>query len=836
MKKFNVTGMTCSACSARVEKAVSSLNGVESCSVSLLTNSMGVEGNISDSEIIAAVEKAGYGASVEGEKNISSKQSDPREQSLREHKTIVLRLSFSVILTLLLMYISMGHIMWGFYLPPALANDPLSLGLAQLILSALVMVINQRFFISGFKSAIHLSPNMDTLVSLGSLASFIYSTAVLFIMNHNMSIGNFDGTYHILHDLYFESAAMILTLITVGKLLESLSKGRTTNALRALMDMSPKKANVIREGKETEINAEDIRVGDIFIVRPGESIPCDGVISEGESSVDESSLTGESLPSDKTAGDRVSAGTIAISGSIKCRAVSVGEETTLAKIIKIVSDASATKAPIAKIADKVSGIFVPIVLIIALITAIVWAIAGAEAGFLLARAVSVLVISCPCALGLATPVAIMAGSGVGAKNGILFKTARSLEECGRAEIAVLDKTGTITKGEMKVTDIIPCSVLEDELLSVACSLEGFSEHPIGRAIAECGREKNVKALEITGFKSIAGKGIEGVAENKLARGGKLAYISEFCIISDNIKAKAEELSKIGKTLTFFALEDKFIGLLAVADTIKDDSRAAIETLKKMGLRTVMLTGDNKNTAEAIARSAGVDEFIADTLPDGKAAVVESLKKQGKVIMVGDGINDSPALAVADIGIAVGSGTDIAIDTSDVVLMQSSLTSLPKAIKLSRSTLTNIKENLFWAFIYNAVGIPLAAGIWIPILGWKLDPMFGALAMSLSSFCVVSNALRLNFVDLNRFHKRKQRKNNKTTKGEKKMTKTIKIEGMMCPHCSGRVQKALAALEGVSEAVVSHENGSAVLTMTEDIANETLKKTVEDAGYTVVEIA
>ena len=835
--------MSCAACSARVEKAVSAVDGVDQCSVNLLTNSMIVEGSVKDDAIISAVVNAGYGAVPED--NGGEKATSKNDSSALENKEIPIlrgRLIASAGFLILLMYISMGHIMWGWPLPRFLAENPMALGLCQLILSAIVMVINQKFFISGFKGLIHLAPNMDTLVALGSAASFIYSTYSLFMMSAAQSAGQIEHAAHYLHELYFESAAMILTLITVGKLLEAISKGRTTSALKGLMDLSPKTATILRGTVEETVPVEQVKKGDLFLVRPGEQIPVDGIVIEGNTAIDESALTGESLPVDKGEGDKVSAGTINQSGFIKCEATRVGEDTTLSQIIKIVSDATATKAPVSKAADKVSGIFVPTVIIIAAITAIIWAIVGEDAHFIIARAISVLVISCPCALGLATPVAIMVGSGVGAKKGILFKTAESLEMTGKARIAVLDKTGTVTKGEMTVTDILPADgIAETELLTLAASLEKQSEHPLAAAIVAKAEDADAKLLEVTDFKAISGKGVEANLNGKLLRGGNLAFIEGVCSVSTIAKSSAESLAEQGKTPMFFAYDNSFSGIIAVADAIKEDSPEAIREMQNMGFEVIMLTGDNEKTAHAIGKQAGVDRVIAGVLPDGKAEVIEQLKKQGKVIMVGDGINDAPALATADTGIAIGAGTDVAIDAADVVLMKSRLSDLPKAIKLSRATLRNIHQNLFWAFFYNSIGIPLAAGVWIPIFGWEMNPMFGALAMSLSSFCVVSNALRLNLVNISKPTKRKNKNNTVSVtteaeeKGDKIMTKTMKIEGMMCPHCSGRVKKCLEALEAVSAAEVSHESGTAVVTLTAEIENDLLKKTVEDQGYPVLSI-
>ena len=851
MKKFNVTGMSCAACSARVERAVSALEGVRSCSVSLLTNSMGVEGDISDEKIIAAVEAAGYGASISGGADSSDAHASQikSEDALADKETpkLVKRLVASLCFLLPLMYVSMGHVMWSWPLPSAIAHNPIAIGLIELLLTAIVMVINQKFFVSGARGVLHGAPNMDTLVSLGAGASFIWSVYILFDMSAKMTAGQLAEAHHSLHGLYFESAAMILTLITVGKMLEAMSKGRTTSALRVLIDLSPKTATVIVDGEEKTVAVESIKKGDVFVVRPGEKVAVDGVVIDGSSAIDESALTGESLPVDKSVGDRVSAGTINKSGFITCSAERVGEDTTLAQIIKIVSDASATKAPIAKAADRVSGIFVPAVIGIAAVALVTWLIAGENIGYALARAISVLVISCPCALGLATPVAIMVGSGVGAKRGILFKTAESLEVVGKANTVVLDKTGTVTKGEMSVTDIYAVDGNNNKLLSLACALEVGSEHPLAAAIVGLAHERALDAPTVENFRAISGKGVEATLNGDQLRGGNRVYIKEFCSIPQTYEDIADRLAAEGKTPMFFSLGDGFLGVIAVADVIKDDSAAAIHELKNMGIRTVMLTGDNKKTARAIGDLAGVDEVIAGVLPDGKADVIEKLKKDGKVLMVGDGINDAPALAVADMGIAIGAGTDVAIEAADVVLSKSRLSDLVAAIKLSRATLRNIHQNLFWAFFYNAIGIPLAAGLFIPLWGWELEPMFGAMAMSLSSFCVVTNALRLNLVNLNKPVRRKKTRkpagdstldtlNDKiNTKGDKEMKKTMTIEGMMCPHCSGRVKRCLEALDAVAAAEVSHESGKAIVTLTAEIDNETLKKTVEDQGYTVVGI-
>ena len=833
MKKFNVTGMSCAACSSRVEKAVSKVEGVQSCSVSLLTNSMGVEGSASEESIIAAVEKAGYGASVAGAEKKQSAETD----QLKDKDTPVLmhRLIASVGFLVVLMYISMGHMMWGWPLPAFFADNHIAMGLAQLLLCVIIMVINQKFFISGFKGLIHRSPNMDTLVALGSGASFVYSVYALFAMIDAQVKGNAELVMSYMHEFYFESAAMILTLITVGKMLEAHSKGKTTNALKALLNLAPKKATLLIDGKETEVTVDKVKKGDVFVVRPGESIPVDAEITDGSTAVDESALTGESIPVDKVVGDTVSAGTINKSGFIKCSATAVGEDTALSQIIKMVSDAAATKAPVAKIADKVSGVFVPAVIVIALITIAVWLLCGQTVGYALARGISVLVISCPCALGLATPVAIMVGNGMGARKGILFKTAASLEETGKTQIAVLDKTGTITKGEPKVTDIIPFEITENELVKYAYSIEAKSEHPLAKAIIVKAEELSLNPYEVTGFKAESGNGLSAEYNGKRIIGGSKKYISSIIGISNDILSKADKLSEEGKTPLFFMLDNKLLGIIAVADVIKEESPQAIKQLQNMGIKVVMLTGDNERTAKAVGKLAGVDEVIAGVMPDGKEKVVAKLKKQGKVLMVGDGINDAPALTRADIGMAIGSGTDIAIDAADVVFMKSKLTDVPAAVRLSRKTLRNIHENLFWAFIYNVIGIPLAAGVWIPLLGWQLNPMFGAAAMSLSSFCVVTNALRLNFFDIT--NPKKDRKiKYKSKKDDNAMTQTMKIDGMMCSHCEGRVKQSLEGLAQVSQAEVSHEKGTAVVTLTAEVSNDVLKKTVEDQGYNVISIS
>ena len=833
MKKFNVTGMSCAACSSRVEKAVSKVEGVQSCSVSLLTNSMGVEGSASDESIIAAVEKAGYGASVAGAEKKQSAETD----QLKDKDTPVLmhRLIASVGFLVVLMYISMGHMMWGWPLPAFFADNHIAMGLVQLLLCVIIMVINQKFFINGFKGLIHRSPNMDTLVALGSGASFVYSVYALFAMTDAQVKGNAELVMSYMHEFYFESAAMILTLITVGKMLEAHSKGKTTNALKALLNLAPKKATLLIDGKETEVTVDKVKKGDVFVVRPGESIPVDAEITDGSTAVDESALTGESIPVDKTVGDSVSAGTINKSGFLKCSATAVGEDTALSQIIKMVSDAAATKAPVAKIADKVSGVFVPAVIVIVLITIAVCLLCGQTVGYALARGISVLVISCPCALGLATPVAIMVGNGMGARKGILFKTAASLEEAGKTQIAVLDKTGTITKGEPKVTDIIPFEITENELLKYAYSIEAKSEHPLAKAIIVKAEELSLNPYEVTDFKAESGSGLSAEYNGEKIIGGSKKYISSLINISNDISSRADSLSEEGKTPLFFMKGDKLLGIIAVADVIKDESPQAVKELQNMGIKVVMLTGDNERTAKAVGKLAGVDEVIAGVMPDGKEKVVAELKKQGKVLMVGDGINDAPALTRADIGMAIGSGTDIAIDAADVVFMKSKLTDVPAAVRLSRKTLRNIHENLFWAFIYNVIGIPLAAGVWIPLLGWQLNPMFGAAAMSLSSFCVVTNALRLNFFDIT--NPKKDRKiKYKSKKDDNAMTKTMKIDGMMCSHCEGRVKQSLEGLAQVSQAEVSHEKGTAVVTLTAEVSNDVIKKTVEDQGYNVISIS
>ncbi len=857
MEQYTVTGMSCAACSARVEKAVSKVAGVNACSVSLLTNSMGVEGTAAAEAVIRAVEEAGYGAAVKGSGAQRSTHT-AEEALLRDQETPVLkrRLWYSIAFLVLLMYFSMGHMMWNFPVPAILEQNHVAMGLIQLLLTIAVMVMNQKFFISGFKSLWHRAPNMDTLVALGSAAAFVYSTYALFAMTDAQLNGDSDAVMGYMHEFYFESAAMILTLITVGKMLEAHSKGKTTDALRGLMNLSPKTAVLVRGGSEVKVPVEEVAVGDIFVVRPGESIPVDGMVLEGTSAVNEAALTGESIPVDKQAGDSVSAATVNQSGFIQCRASRVGEDTTLSQIIQMVSDAAATKAPIAKVADQVSGVFVPAVMLIALVTILVWLAAGQTIGFALARGISVLVISCPCALGLATPVAIMVGNGVGAKNGIMFKTAVSLEEAGKVSVVALDKTGTITSGEPKVTDLIPAQGnSEEKLLEMAYLLEQKSEHPLARAVNEYAkvyfaeREDAAKGTlaEVTDFKALPGNGLTAVVNGKPLYGGNAKFISERFEIAPDMLEKARQLALEGKTPLFFG-GDALAGMIAVADVIKEDSRQAVEELQGMGIYVVMLTGDNVHTAKAIGRQAGVNEVIAGVLPDGKESVIRRLMEKGKTAMVGDGINDAPALTRADLGIAIGAGTDIAIDAADVVLMKSSLRDVAAAIRLSRQTLKNIHENLFWAFFYNIIGIPLAAGVWIPFFGWQLNPMFGAAAMSLSSFCVVTNALRLNLVEVYSTRHDKKRRNQSGTvyrdnqteieierEGEKTMTKTMKIEGMMCGHCEARVKKCLEALEQVSEAVVSHEAGTAVLTLSAEVSDEELRKTVEAQDYKVLSV-
>lgn len=847
MEQYNVTGMSCAACSARVEKAVSKVDGVTSCSVSLLTNSMGVEGSAPAAEIIRAVEEAGYGASLKGgtsgaRAGASSAVSE-QEDMLRDRETPLLkkRLAASLVFLVILMYFSMGHMMWGWPVPAFFAENHVAMGILQLLLTAIVMVINQKFFISGFRGLIHRSPNMDTLVALGSSAAFGYSVVALFAMTDAQMRGDHQAVMGYMHEFYFESAAMILALITVGKMLEARSKGKTTDALKSLMKLAPKTAVILSEGEEKEIPVEQVKKGDIFVVRPGENIPVDGVIIQGSSAVNESALTGESIPVDKETGDQVSAATINQSGFIKCEATRVGEDTTLSQIIQMVSDAAATKAPIAKVADKVSGVFVPAVIAIAIVTIIVWLLAGQTIGFALARGISVLVISCPCALGLATPVAIMVGNGMGAKNGILFKNAVSLEETGRTQIVVLDKTGTITSGEPTVTDILPAEGYSgDELMDLAAALEAKSEHPLARAIIKAAADSGRQTAEVSQFKALPGNGLSAVLNGKELYGGNHKFISNITEIPAGMARQAEELAVSGKTPLFFAAGGDLIGIIAVADVIKDDSYEAVREMRNMGIRVVMLTGDNERTARAIGKEAGVDQVIAGVMPEGKESVIRQLKEKGKVAMVGDGINDAPALTRADIGIAIGAGTDVAIDAADIVLMKSSLLDVPAAIRLSRATLRNIHENLFWAFIYNVIGIPLAAGVFISLVGWQLNPMFGAAAMSLSSFCVVSNALRLNWFkmyDPKSDHKIKNKlKESDWEKEKETMNKTMKIEGMMCAHCEAAVKKALEELPQVEQAEVSHEKGTAVVTLSADIADEKLKKAVEDKDYKVTEIA
>ena len=834
MRKFTVTGMSCAACVARVEKAVSKVKGVASCSVSLLTNSMGVEGSADDQSIINAVKAAGYNAYAEKDGAARSQKTyDPLKDT--ETPKLKKRLIWSVGFLAVLMYISMGHSMWGWWLPDFFDGNHIAVGIIELLLSAIVLVINQRFFISGFKALVNRSPNMDTLVALGASAAFIYSTYALFAMTSAQLNNDHSAVMGYMHEFYFESAAMILALITVGKMLEARSKGKTTDALKGLMRLAPKTASVLRDGKEYEVPVEEVKKGDIFFVRPGESIPVDGVITEGISAINESALTGESIPVDKTQGDSVSAGTINTSGFLKCEAKRVGEDTTLSQIIRMVSDAAATKAPIAKVADKVSGVFVPVVIGIAAVTVLIWLIIGQTVGVALARGISVLVISCPCALGLATPVAIMVGSGVGAKNGILFKTAVSLEETGKAQIVVLDKTGTITRGEPEVTDIVTEEgISEDELIKNAYSIEKQSEHPLAKAVIGFAEQRGATSFDVSGFEALAGNGLTAYAGKDKLDGGSVKYISEVSELSDRMRSAADNLSQNGKTPLCFARNGRLLGIIAVADTIKDDSQSAISQMKNMGIRVIMLTGDNETTANAVGKQAGVDEVISGVLPKGKENAVRRLRKEGKVIMVGDGINDAPALTRADIGIAIGAGADVAIDAADVVLMKSRLSDVPAAIRLSRAVLRNIHENLFWAFIYNIIGIPLAAGAFTALLGWKLSPMFGAAAMSLSSFCVVTNALRLNFFKVH--SSKKDRKRKFKSKEVCEMEKTLVIKGMMCSHCEAAVKKALESIDGVSGALVSHEAGTAVVTLDGDVSDEALKKAVEDKDYTVVSIS
>lgn len=839
MRQYTVTGMSCAACSSRVEKAVSKVPGVTSCSVSLLTNSMGVEGTASDEEIIAAVREAGYDAAPKGGETSRGAAEGAEDEALKDLETPALkrRLIASLGFLAVLMYLSMGHMMWGWPLPSYLGDNHVAMGLAQLLLTVAVMVVNQKFFISGFKSLWHRAPNMDTLVALGSAAAFVYSTAALFAMTAAQAKGDAAGVMAYMHEFWFEAAAMILALITVGKMLEARSKGRTTDALKGLMKLAPKTAVLLKDGVETSVPIEQVKKGDIFVVRPGENIPVDGVVLEGGGAVNESALTGESIPVDKAPGDRVSAATLNQSGFIKCEATRVGEDTTLSQIIQMVSDAAATKAPIAKIADRVSGVFVPVVIGISAVTTAAWLLAGESVGFALARGISVLVISCPCALGLATPVAIMVGNGMGAKNGILFKNAASLEEAGKVRIVALDKTGTITSGEPKVTDIIPAPGYgEDELLRLAAALEQKSEHPLARAVLRETGERKIAAAEVSDFRALPGNGLAATLDGSALLGGNYNFISRQAAVSGEMKAQSERLAEEGKTPLFFSKDGALAGIIAVADTIKEESARAVGELKNMGIHVVMLTGDNERTARAIGGEAGVDEVIAGVLPDGKESVIRRLKEKGAVAMVGDGINDAPALTRADIGIAIGAGTDVAIDAADIVLMKSRLTDVPAAIRLSRATLRNIHENLFWAFIYNIIGIPLAAGIFISLLGWKLNPMFGAAAMSLSSFCVVTNALRLNFFKM--YDAGKDKKINTDHKKSKEritMEKTIKIEGMMCGHCEATVKKALEALPQVEAANVDHTAGTAVVTLKDDVEDEVLKKAVEDKDYKAVSI-
>lgn len=839
MKQFNVTGMSCAACSARVEKAVKSVDGVSDCSVNLLTESMSVDGTASSEDIISAVVNAGYGATEKNAKNKKTSAEPPKKEN--ETKKMLKRFLSSLFFLLILMYLSMGHAMWGWPLPSFLHGNPIGIGLIEMLLAVIIMIINEKFFVSGFKGLVHRAPNMDTLVALGSGASFIYSTFALIAMTVKASSGDADALMTYMHDLYFESAAMILTLITLGKTLESYSKGRTTNALKQLASLAPKTANVIRGGKEVSLGIDDVVLGDIFVVRPGESIAVDGVVVEGSGAVDESALTGESIPVDKTVGDKVSSATINQSGFIKCKATAIGEDTTISKIIQMVADASATKAPIAKIADKVSAVFVPAVLVISLITFIVWLFVQHSFSYTLSRAVSVLVISCPCALGLATPVAIMVGNGIGAKNNILFKTAVSLEQTGKTDIVVFDKTGTLTQGKPGVTDVIE---FDEQLIQIAYSLENQSEHPLAKAVCEYGEEKGTELLKCDEFNSVTGSGITAVINGENIYAGNERFVSSYAEITDEVKKQIAEFADNGKTPMLFARNGRLLGIIAVADKIKNDSIEAVKELKKMGVGVVMLTGDNKRTANAIGSAIGVDKVISDVLPGDKANVIKSLKKYGNVAMVGDGINDAPALTEAHIGFAIADGTDVAVESADVVLMNSRPSDVCAAIRLSRRTLVNIKENLFWAFIYNVIGIPLAAGVWIPITGWTLNPMFGAAAMSLSSFCVVTNALRLNLINIRNPKSDKKHHNNinfddmKTDfdKNEKEidnMTKEIKIEGMMCGHCEATVKKVLEAIDGVESATASHEENKAVVTLSKDVPDAVLDKAVIDAGYTVV---
>ena len=856
MEQYTVTGMSCAACSARVEKAVCKVPGVASCSVSLLTNSMGVEGSAREAEIIRAVEEAGYGAALKTAEAAQSSRAEMSEDALEDRDTPQLkrRLWYSLGFLAALMYLSMGHMMWGWPVPGVLAGNHVAMGLVQLLLTIIIMVVNQKFFVSGWKSFCHGAPNMDTLVAMGAGAAFIYSTYALFAMTDAQVRGDMHQVMSYMHEFYFESAAMILTLITVGKMLEARAKGKTTDALKGLMKLAPKTAIILKDGVETEIPIEQLKKGDIFVVRPGENIPVDGIVLEGSSAVNEAALTGESIPVDKAEGDLVSAATANQSGFLKCQASRVGEDTTLAQIIRMVSDAAATKAPIAKVADRVSGVFVPAVIGIALVTTVIWLVAGYGIGFALARGISVLVISCPCALGLATPVAIMVGNGIGARNGILFKTAVSLEETGKMEIIALDKTGTITRGEPQVTDLVPMvGVTEQELLLTALTLEAKSEHPLAKAVISYASEQNLQPAEVTEFQIKPGNGLSGTCDGVFCCGGNEAFILTHATIPQEMKRQAERLAQEGKTPLFFARDGALYGLIAVADVIKEDSPQAIQELENLGLRVVMLTGDNEGTANAIGRQAGVDQVIAGVLPDGKEAVIRSLQQEGKVIMVGDGINDAPALTRADMGIAIGAGTDVAIDAADIVLMKSRLSDVPAAIRLSRASLRNIHENLFWAFIYNIIGIPLAAGLWIPIFGWELNPMFGAAAMSLSSFCVVTNALRLNMKDIYNSQKdkpqrkakqeknaserelAKQQEETRIIKEEEKMQKTMKIEGMMCAHCEAAVKKCLEEIAGVDTAQVSHEAGTAVVSFNETVSDDVLRKAVEAKDYKVLSV-
>ena len=838
MEQYNVTGMSCAACSARVEKAVSGVKGVTSCSVSLLTNSMGVEGTASAEEIIAAVQNAGYGASLKKGNKAQGAQPSSDEEALKDRETPALkkRLIASLGFWIVLMYASMGHMMWGWPLPAFFDGNHVAMGLLQLLLTVIIMVINQKFFISGFRSLWHRAPNMDALVALGSAAAFVYSTFALFAMTDAQVKGQMDAVMVYMDEFYFESAATILTLITLGKMLEARSKGKTTDALKGLMKLAPKTATLLRDGAEVTVPIEHVAKGDIFVVRPGENIPVDGTVLEGTSAVDESTLTGESIPVDKAAGSQVSAGTLNQSGYLRCEATRVGEDTTLSQIIQMVSDAAATKAPIAKVADKVSGVFVPAVIAIAVVTVMAWLLAGQTVGYALARGISVLVISCPCALGLATPVAIMVGNGMGAKNGILFKTAVSLEETGKVRIVALDKTGTITQGEPKVTDILPAEGMsEADLLSISYALEKKSEHPLARAIHQRAEQDGLAAAEVEQFQALPGNGLTASAGGVALYGGSYQFISGQVPVSAKMKEKSERLSEEGKTPLFFAKDGALCGIIAVADTIKGDSPQAIAEMRNMGIHVVMLTGDNERTAKAIGAKAGVDEVIAGVLPDGKESVIRQLQKKGKVIMVGDGINDAPALTSADIGIAIGAGADVAIDAADVVLMKSRLSDVPAAIRLSRATLHNIHENLFWAFIYNTIGIPLAAGVFIPLLGWQLNPMFAAAAMSLSSFSVVTNALRLNFFRMHDSKRDHTIKNTTVKKETKPMTKTLKIEGMMCGHCEMHTKKALEALDGVTKAEVSHKTGTAVVTLEKEVSDDALKQAVAEQGYEVIDI-